>query len=83
MHTMLVRVSYKIGVRRKWLNHFACAEALVYVVDLSCYDEWVEIAETEETLVRPSSGHAFRFPSRANPCRLLIIPAEPHASRDA
>ncbi|KAF7318646.1 hypothetical protein HMN09_00376100 [Mycena chlorophos] len=54
MHTTLVRVRRKTGTaqQRKWLHLFGCAEALLYVVDLSCYDEWADVPETDETMNR-------------------------------
>nr|GAT55729.1 predicted protein [Mycena chlorophos] len=76
MHTTLVRVRRKTGTaqQRKWLHLFGCAEALLYVVDLSCYDEWADVPETDETMV-----HSLLL-SESLKCLSTI---ESHAPRDA
>ncbi|KAJ6573113.1 guanine nucleotide binding protein, alpha subunit [Mycena vulgaris] len=39
MATTLVRVRHDAGLQRKWIHHFSDAEALIFVVDLACYDQ--------------------------------------------
>ncbi|KAJ7055756.1 G-protein alpha subunit-domain-containing protein [Mycena amicta] len=68
MHTTLVYIRNRqpLGAQRKWLHHFSgsVAEALVFVVDASCYDEWVEVSasdsETGETVTMSRMHLALR-----------------------
>ncbi|KAJ7155623.1 guanine nucleotide binding protein, alpha subunit [Mycena filopes] len=48
METTLVRVRRDVGLQRKWLSHLYDAEALIFLVDLSCYDQTVYSSETDE-----------------------------------
>jgi hypothetical protein len=47
----LVRVRHNIGLQRKWIHLFSDAEAIIFIVDLTCYDQNVYSADTDEHLV--------------------------------
>ncbi|KAJ7834529.1 G-protein alpha subunit-domain-containing protein [Mycena leptocephala] len=48
----LVRVRHNIGLQRKWIHLFSDAEAIIFIVDLTCYDQTVYSADTDEHLNR-------------------------------
>jgi guanine nucleotide-binding protein subunit alpha len=51
----LVCVRHNIGLQRKWIHLISDAEAIIFIVDLTCYDQIVYSADTEEHLVRVPS----------------------------
>jgi guanine nucleotide-binding protein subunit alpha len=51
----LVRVRPNIGLQRKWIHLISDAKAIIFIVDLTCYDQTIYSADTDEHLVRVPS----------------------------
>ncbi|KAJ7807713.1 G-protein alpha subunit-domain-containing protein [Mycena leptocephala] len=48
----LVRVRPNIGLQRKWIHLISDAKAIIFIVDLTCYDQTIYSADTDEHLNR-------------------------------
>ncbi|KAJ7862087.1 guanine nucleotide binding protein, alpha subunit, partial [Mycena leptocephala] len=74
----LVRVRHSIGLQRKWIHLFSDAEAIIFIVDLTCYDQTIYSADTDEYLNRMRETmrqfeSVCNFPGMASRTAILVM----------
>ncbi|KAF7368502.1 Heterotrimeric G protein alpha subunit B [Mycena venus] len=72
LQTILTCVRHDIGLQRKWFSFFIEAEAIVFLVDLSSYDEAIVSQDTEDS-VNAMREAMIQFQTTGSPWSTIML----------